>query len=257
MKPYQSPAGAGILRRRVHQRAPPVFIPLYDTNPLRHVLKPFVTWTLIAVTVAIHLVVSLQPEDSMRAVSVSFGVIPSVVEGTRRLPALYEVIPAPLTLVTYAFLHGDWMHLLGNMLFLWVFGDNVEDAFGHVKFLLFYLIAAAAAAMVHILVNPASGLPLVGASGSVSAIVAAYLLLHPNVKLWVLALGRIPLAIPAWVALGAWILFQLYNIAVQPDDNVAWWAHVGGLLAGALMVVLFRRPGVTLFDRQPRLDLPG
>ncbi|MEJ1161890.1 rhomboid family intramembrane serine protease [Prosthecomicrobium sp. N25] len=235
-----------------------MFLPLHDTNPLRHVLRPYVTWTLIAVTCLIHVAVNYGAVEGVaQAVSVSFGVIPSVVEGSRRLPAIYEIVPAPLTLVTYAFLHGDFMHLLGNMLFLWVFGDNVEDAFGHVRFLLFYLVAAAFAAIVHIATHPTSGLPLIGASGAIAAIVAAYLLLHPHVKLWVLALGRIPLSIPAWVALGAWIAFQFYNVAIQPDDTVAWWAHVGGLIAGAILVLVFRRPGVMLLDRQPKLDIPA
>lgn len=239
-----------------------MFIPLHDTNPLRHVLRPYVTWSLIVVTCGIHLAVWSMAEASLipdadRGAAVAFGVIPSVVEGTRRLPAIYDLIPAELTLVTYAFLHADWMHLLGNMLFLWVFGDNVEDAFGHFKFLVFYLVSAAFAAMAHIVTHPTSDLPLVGASGAVAAIVAAYLLLHPHVKLWVLALGRIPLPIPAWVALGIWIAVQFYNVAVQPGDNVAWWAHVGGLIAGAVLVLVFRRPGVTLFDRDLGLDKPA
>jgi membrane associated rhomboid family serine protease len=235
-----------------------LFLPLYDTNPLRHVLRPYVTWTLILVTCLIHFVVQYGPvPEAAQAVPVSFGVIPSVIEGTRRLPMIYEIIPAPLTLITYAFLHGDFWHLAGNMLFLWVFGDNIEDAFGHFKFFCFYIVAAIFAGMVYTVTHPTSGLPLIGASGAVAAIVAAYIMLHPHVKLWVLALGRIPLSIPAWVALGAWILFQFYNIAIQPDDNVAWWAHVGGLFAGAMLVLVFRRPGVMLFDRQPKLDLPG
>ncbi len=227
-----------------------MFIPLHDTNPLRHVLRPYVTWTLIAVTCLIHLVTATTPIlGSERALAVSFGVIPSIIEGTKRLPEIYDLIPPQVTLVSYAFLHADFMHLLGNMLFLWVFGDNVEDAFGHIKFFFFYLASAVFAGGVHILTHPTSDLPLIGASGSVAAIVAAYLILHPHVKLWVLALGRIPLPIPAWLALGAWILFQFYNVAVQGDDNVAWWAHIGGLVAGALFVLILRRPGVPLLDR--------
>jgi membrane associated rhomboid family serine protease len=227
-----------------------VFIPLHDHNPLRHVVRPYVTWSLIGVTVLCH-VLSLSTTlfGGEEAIVVSFGVIPSVVDGMRRLPAIYQIVPAELTLVTYAFLHGDWWHLLGNMAFLFVFGDNVEDAFGHVRFFVFYIASAIFAALIYVLTHPTSGLPLVGASGAVAAIIAAYLMLHPNVKLWVLALGRIPLRIPVWVALGIWVLFQFYNVAVQQDDGVAWWAHVGGLIAGAVLVLVMRRPGVPLFDR--------
>lgn len=228
-----------------------MFIPLHDKNPLRHVLKPYVTWSLIAVTCLVHVAVqSGAVLEGARAVSVSFGMIPSIVDGTERLPDDYALVPAEFTLVTYAFLHGEIWHLLGNMVFLWVFGDNVEDALGHVRFLAFYLLSAAFAALTHILTHPTSDVPLIGASGAVAACVAAYLMLHPHVKLWILALGRVPLLIPAWLALGAWILFQVYNVAAaMPDDDIAWWAHVGGLLAGAGLVIAMRRPGVPLFDR--------
>jgi hypothetical protein len=122
-------------------------------------------------------------------------------------------VPEEATYITYAFLHGDIFHLGGNMLFLWVFGDNVEDALGHLRFLLFYLLCAAAGALMHGLLGPDSQVPLIGASGAVAGVVAAYLMLHPRVKVWILAFGRIPLRIPAYIALGLWILFQLVMIA--------------------------------------------
>jgi len=230
-----------------------VFIPLHDANPLRHVAFPYVTWGLIGITIAVHAAIWLAAQTTLipnaeTGATVAFGVIPSVVEGIRRMPAIYDLVPPPVTLVSYAFLHADMWHLAGNMVFLWVFGDNVEDAFGHLKFLAFYLVSAAVAGGAHVLLNPTSDLPLIGASGAIAAIVSAYLILHPRVRLWILALGRIPLPIPAWLALGAWILFQFYNVAVHQGDNVAWWAHIGGLAAGAALVLVLRRPGVRLFD---------
>ena len=124
------------------------------------------------------------------------------------------------------------------MLFLWVFGDNVEDALGHVKFLVFYLACAAAGALLHGVIIPDSQMPLIGASGAVAGCVSAYLMLHPRVKLWVLVLMRIPLRIPAWIPLALWIGFQFLMLFVQADDQVSWPAHVGGIIAGAVLVLV-------------------
>ncbi len=135
------------------------------------------------------------------------------------------------------------------MLFLWVFGDNVEDALGHFKFLIFFLACAAAGAFFHGIVLPESRAPLIGASGAVAGIVAAYLLLHPKVKVWVLAFGRLPLRIPAVIPLLIWIGFQFVMLVSDTNGAVSWPAHVGGIIAGAVLVLVMRRPGVPLFDR--------
>jgi membrane associated rhomboid family serine protease len=158
-----------------------------------------------------------------------------------------------LTLITYMFLHGGWMHLIGNMLFLWVFGDNVEDAMGHGRFLAFYLLAGIAGGLAHTLSGPTSTVPLVGASGAIAGVVAAYLMLHPRVKLWVLVLGRFPLKVSAVWAIGAWAAFQVVMLLVASDHTTAWWAHIGGFAAGAVLLPIMRKPGVALFDR----DLPA
>ena len=154
-----------------------------------------------------------------------------------------------MSLITYAFLHGNFMHLIGNMLFLWVFGDNVEDAMGHGRYLAFYIICAIVSGLAYALLDLNSDMPLIGASGAVSGVVAAYLMLHPKVKVWVLALGRIPLRLSAQWLLGAWVLYQIYNAVAYPESQVAWIAHVGGLVAGAILVLFFRRKGVPLFDK--------
>ena len=160
-----------------------------------------------------------------------------------------QAVPDAATLVTYAFLHGDWMHLIGNMLFLWVFGDNVEDAMGHVRYLVFYLACAAGAGFAYAITSFGSDAPLIGASGATAGIIVAYLMLHPHVKIWILALGRIPLRLSARWVLGAWIVLQVYNVVVDQDSNVAWSAHIGGLITGAILVLFLRRRGVPLFDK--------
>jgi membrane associated rhomboid family serine protease len=231
-----------------------VFIPLYDDNPLRHLSWPYVNYALIAFTVVCFLLTSGFHQSAIDAAAVGYGFIPAVVSGFEAVSP--QDVPAPVTYVTYAFLHVGWLHLLGNMAFLWVFGDNVEDALGHFRYLLFYLACAAAAAFVHSLFFPDSPAPLIGASGAVAGVVGAYLVLHPRVKLWILLLGRIPLRLSAMWVLGGWVVFQVFNVvAAAEEDSTAWWAHIGGLAVGAGLVVVFRRRGVTLLDRN--LPKPG
>ena len=158
-------------------------------------------------------------------------------------------MPEGYTLLTYMFLHGDILHLLSNMLFLWVFGDNVEDAMGHIKFLVFYLAVRRRRRACARLVLPTSKLPLIGASGAVAGVIAAYLILHPRVMVWVLAFRFIPLRISAAWVLGVWVATQLVMVLLNQADQVAWWAHIGGMVAGAILILFMRRPGVPLFDR--------
>jgi len=245
-----------------------VFVPISDDNPLRVISWPFVTVLLIAANVLAFLY-ELTPTG--QHIAASFAIVPNelfavgIVGGPAngsldRLP-----IPEGLTLISYMFLHGDPLHLVGNMLFLWVFGDNVEDAMGHAKFLAFYLLCGVAGGLAHALSaefgfaallmkgpaasQPAGLIPLIGASAAVAGVIAAYLMLHPHVRVWVLAFRFIPLRVSAFLALGAWILTQFVMLLVPDVGPVAWWAHVGGILAGAALVVVMRRPGVPLFDR--------
>lgn len=232
-----------------------MFLPLHDSNPLVHVRRPYVNWALLVTTILVF--VLFQSHTGPLAtvgLPASFGVIPSVLFETRALPPDLTIIPSDWTLVSYAFFHGGPMHLIGNMLFLWVFGDNIEDALGHIKYLFFYLLSAAGGGFAHAFFNPASEAPLIGASGAVAGVVAAYLILHPRVKIWVLALGRIPLRLSAMWVLGAWIVMQVYNLFAAADSEVAWMAHIGGLISGAALVLLLKRSEVPLFDRG--LDTP-
>lgn len=226
-----------------------LFIPIYDYNRLRYLTRPYANYGIIAATVLTFFLTGGFDQYAVESAAVAWGFIPSVVNDLEDLPASYVRVPEDATYVTYAFLHGNWLHLGGNMAFLWVFGDNIEDALGRIRYVLFYLAAAAVGAFVHGVMNPASPTPLIGASGAVAGVVGAYLILHPRVKLWVLAFGKIPLRLSAMFVLVAWALFQVFNILVAADEAVAWWAHIGGMGAGALLVVVLRRSGVPLFDR--------
>ena len=139
------------------------------------------------------------------------------------------------------FLHADWMHLIGNMAFLYVFADNVEDAMGHWRFLFFYLACGVVAGAAHALMSDGSAAPLIGASGAVAGVLGAYLVLYPRARVWVLIFLRIPLRIPAYWALGGWIVWQLFQVYLSDEQsNVAWWAHIGGFGAGLLLVFIMR-----------------
>jgi membrane associated rhomboid family serine protease len=144
------------------------------------------------------------------------------------------------------------------MLFLWVFGDNVEDAMGHQRFLVFYLLCGIIAGLAHALISPESSTAMIGASGAVSGVIAAYLMLHPNVRVWVLAFMRIPLRVSAGFALMVWVALNIvsaYMAYVQKDGGgTAWWAHIGGLAAGAILIIFMRRPGIPLFDGATGLE---
>jgi len=230
-----------------------MFLPLYDGHPIKHVSLHWVTLALIGLNIVVFgLNYPFLPADgSAGSLSIGLGHVPSVSNDVRSLPVEYQYFPDSvyfLTAITYAFIHADIWHLGGNMLFLWVFGDNVEDAMGHIKYLLFYLIAAIGAAWFHVLVFPDSDAPLIGASGAAAAIVAAYLMLHPKVKIWGLVLGRIPLRLPAIWLLGAWVLFQLFMFLTDDSGNISWAANVGGILIGVLLVGVFKRRDVRLFD---------
>jgi membrane associated rhomboid family serine protease len=236
-----------------------MFIPLHDGNALINIRRQYVTLTIIAINVLIWVFLgtpAISNPEAARAASLSFGFIPSVVNHIKTLPLEYGMLPSWASYVTYSFLHADFMHLAGNMLFLWVFADNVEDAMGHVRFVIFYVVCAAAGAWMHALVLPMSDSPLIGASGAAAGVIGAYLMLHPHVRVWVLALGRIPLRLKAMWVLGGWIAFQLGMMAFSNGSQVSWSAHVGGAAAGIILIVFMRKSGVTLFDRNDAKAAP-
>ncbi|MEM7461152.1 MAG: rhomboid family intramembrane serine protease [Pseudomonadota bacterium] len=231
-----------------------MFIPLHDANYLRHIRLQYVTIAIILVNCVIWVFYGtslFSGDEYYRAAVYSYGFIPAVANGYQVLPAGFDVLPYFTHYVSYAFLHNDFWHLAGNMLFIWVFGDNVEDAMGHIRFIFFFLACAAAGALMHSVIHPESVTPLIGASGAAAGIITAYVMLHPSVKIWILALGRIPLRLSALWVIGAWIVFQIGNLIITGEDKVSWAAHVGGIIAGAALIPIMKRRNVPLFDRKP------
>jgi membrane associated rhomboid family serine protease len=228
-----------------------VFLPVTDANTRSWIRYHYLTLTLILACVLTFLA---QLADGPREhLTIGLSAIPAVLWGEARLPDELYLIPAWATLISSMFLHGGWMHLFGNMLFLWVFGDNVEDAMGHWRFLGFYVLCGIIAALSHAIVFADSQTPMLGASGAVSGVLGAYFVLHPKVKVWVVIFSLIPARLPTWTVLGAWaamqVAFSLMDAAGSGETQVAWFAHVAGFVAGALLVVPFRLPHVALWDK--------
>lgn len=227
-------------------------IPLHDDNPTE--IAPIVTIALIVLCSLVFLYEVSLPDQAGEAFVFQYGAIPASIFGHEAaLPENAVAVPFTLTLLTSMFLHGGWMHLIGNMLYLWIFGNNVEDAMGHVKFVIFYVVCGILAAVSHAVTDPASGIPMVGASGAISGVLGAYLLLYPRAQVLVL----IPLGIfmrtmyvPAGFVLGFWFVLQLFSGGMslgQGGGGVAWFAHVGGFVAGMALIGFFKHPNVRFF----------
>lgn len=207
--------------------------PIRDHNPSRR--TPWVTWTLLAANIVIFLLyypaMSSEPYR-LAAFWQDFAIIPEMVSAGNN----------PGSLVTSMFLHGGWMHLAGNMLYLWIFGDNMEDALGHVWFTLFYLLGGIAAGLLQVFVDPYSEVPVVGASGAIAAVLGGYLMLFPKAKVDVFFFFLVFFKIwpiRAWIVLGVWIALQLMGGFGDPTSagGVAHWAHIGGFVAGIILVL--------------------
>ncbi len=228
-------------------------IPLRDDNPTK--IIPVMTVGLIVLNVLVFLYqISLGPGGA-EVFIYQFGAIPAVVFGSQSLPVELVAIPASFSIFTSMFLHGGFMHLIGNMLYLWIFGNNIEDAMGHGRFILFYLLTGVAASMAHFLTDLTSEIPTIGASGAISGILGAYILLYPRAQVLVLIfLGffiRV-MYIPAGFALGFYFVIQIFQGTLafgQGGGGVAWFAHIGGFIAGLLLVGLFKQPTVQFFNQ--------
>lgn len=230
-----------------------VLTPIHDSNTLRFIPFQAVTFGLIVLNVLVFLYQLTLDADGLYAFSLVAGSTPAMLMheagsvAQLPLPAEFAYLPPEATLFTYMFVHADIWHLFGNMIFLWVLGDNVEDALGHVRYLIFYLLCGVAAAYAHALVEPNSSIPLIGASGAIAGVVGAYLMLYPRAAVWSLILMRIPVKLPAWIVLGAWVAVQVYFISTMDQSGTAWWAHAGGFIAGVVLTPVFKRPAVPLF----------
>lgn len=224
-------------------------IPLKDDIPTRR--TPIVGYGLLAACVGVFIWQVTLPPEAARAALYGLGMVPAVLFGEARLPPDVAVVPPPLTLVTSMFLHGGLLHLLGNMLYLWIFADNVEDSMGHGRFIAFYLICGVVAAAAQALLAPSSQIPMVGASGAISGVLGAYLLLFPRARILVLLwLGFFvtTVRLPAAFVLGLWFVIQLLQqgMAEGGQGGVAFAAHIGGFIAGIALIPLFRERHVRL-----------
>lgn len=205
-------------------------IPIRDHNPSRRM--PYVTYSLLAANIVVFLSYGFEPNGRAAAmIYANFGAVPLEIMQGQDVHAL----------VTSMFLHGGWMHLAGNMLFLYIFGDNMEDQLGHLPFAGFYLIGGILATLAHIAVDPASRIPLVGASGAIAAVMGGYLLLFPKARVdifvFLVFIIRV-ISVPAWMVLAAWFGIQLFNgLSANGTSAVAHWAHAGGFVAGFVMTL--------------------
>lgn len=216
--------------------------PFRDHNPSRR--RPYVTWALIGLNVIVFLTYwpLFSDERSLARFFFTWGLVPAEADA--------------VTFLTSMFLHGGIMHLGGNMLFLWIFGDNMEDQMGHVGFLLFYLAGGLGAATAQILSDPDSFVPMVGASGAIAGVMGGYLLMFPRARVDVLLFLVIFIrvfTIPAWIVLGVWFGLQIFQGSLAPTDQggVAYWAHAGGFIAGSVLTLpVWRKRGGPVFWRR-------
>jgi membrane associated rhomboid family serine protease len=210
-------------------------LPIGDDDSDRRT-TPIVTWALIAINVLVFVLLELPQGDNLDAFLTRWGTIPAQIVAGSGL----------ITLITSMFLHANLLHIGGNMLFLWIFGDNVEDAFGHVLYLIFYLVCGIAASLAQVLVSPSSTVPGVGASGAIAGVLAGYILLFGSKPVRVLV-GRVPTNVPAYVMIGLWIATQVFtgigSLGNTESGGVAYFAHIGGFVAGLVLTFLLR--GVT------------
>lgn len=221
-------------------------IPIRDTIPCLH--RPYVTWTLIAINIVVFIGLLFIPPEQQALFLYRYG----MVAARYSYPDWGMRIGLPpdgfLSFVTSMFLHGGWWHLLMNMLFLWIFADNIEDIMGMRRFIVFYLICGLLAVALQFYFNPVSTLPMVGASGAIAGVMGAYFMLYPyaRIVLW-LPLLFLPIffEVPAVVFLGLWVIFQLYEVTAamvvdsETVTTVAWWSHLGGFIAGVLLYPYF------------------
>ncbi len=218
-------------------------IPLRDDQP--RFSTPYVTYFLIGLNLVIFLLEATLTPQSFKALLYQLGMVPANITGFLAGANGLGLVAAFLPTFTSMFLHGSWMHVIGNMWFLWIFGDNVEDHLGHFKYLLFYLLSGLGAAFAQIVLNPHSRVPTVGASGAIAGVLGAYFVLYPRAKVLIWFPILFLFYLPAWVTLGYWFALQFVSGAATSIANysdtrggVAFWAHVGGFVVGIILIKL-------------------
>ena len=221
-------------------------IPLKDDNPTYR--TPIVTYSIIAICVIVFILEISSSSYNNGRLFYSYGLIPAVFTGQATLPAEIAGLPSELTLLSSMFMHGGFMHLIGNMLYMWIFADNIEDEIGPIRFIIFYLLAGIAAALTQVYLNTSSTIPMIGASGAIGGVLGAYIVNHPKAKVLVL----IPLGffsqiikIPALYVLGFWFVLQFINSSLSSSTGggVAYGAHIGGFIFGVISILFFNKKG--------------
>ncbi len=229
------------------------FLPLFDDNSTSS--RPITVWMVMVACIMIFFWQQSLDDVPARLVLYQLGFVPAIVFQGDTLPTRLILVPAWTTIITSMFLHGGWLHLGGNMLYLWIFGDNVEDSMGRIRFILFYLLCGIAAASAQAVINPSSSIPMVGASGGIAGVLGAYLILHPKaaVRCMVVIIVFFRFVnLPAWLVLGGWIGLQF---AAAPQafqgtgGGIAYMAHIGGFVAGVALIPFFKKRHISLFDR--------
>jgi membrane associated rhomboid family serine protease len=227
--------------------------PIPDDNPRRHLI-PLVNWSLLGACLLVFLWQASLGDEAGELIFYQLGMIPAVLFGYTDLAPEIVLAPAWATVLISMFMHGGWLHLGSNLLYLWIFGDNIEDSMGHTRFLVFYLLCGIAAALTQGLIDPTSEIPMVGASGAISGVLGAYILLHPGATVRVLILLGFFVTVthvPALLVLGIWFLGQLLSVGFTStaEPGVAFWAHIGGFVAGMALAPLFKRRRIPLLER--------
>ena len=229
------------------------FLPLFDNNPT--LTRPLITWLIIALCMCGFILQESLDFNAAHNIVYQLGFVPAVFFTPASLPADMSLVPTWSTIFTSMFLHGGWMHIGANMLYLWIFGDNVEASMGRLKFVLFYLLCGGAAAMSQAALDPGSTIPMIGASGGIAGVLGAYLMLHPKAAIrcffLILIFFRF-INLPAWLVLGVWIGGQFVAVPQALNETgggVAYMAHIGGFLAGMALIPFFKYRHIALFDR--------
>jgi membrane associated rhomboid family serine protease len=227
-------------------------IPLHDDNPTE--ITPYITIGFISICVLVFFWQLSLNQETLHLAIYSFGTIPALLFNVEPRPEEIAIVPVWATMFTSMFMHGGWMHLIGNMLYLWIFGNNVEDAMGHVRFIIFYFVCGIAAVMAQALPDTSSVVPMIGASGAISGVLGAYLLLYPHARVLV----GIPfgfylhtMKLPAGWVLVFWFVLQLVSslMAGNQQGGVAFGAHIGGFVAGMMLVPLFKKKEFKLLSK--------
>ena len=218
------------------------FFPFADENPTSK--TPIFNWLIILTCIVTFLKYTFDHPYIQEQLFISFGMIPAVLFGYSELSSQLKIVPTYLTLITSMFLHGGWMHLLGNMTYLYIFGDNIEERLGKIKFLMFYFLTGLCAAFTQALLDTSSTIPMIGASGAIAGILGGYLVLYPkaNIKVffWFIIFFKV-FRIRAFIVLGGWILIQFLSFSGEEFNSggVAYGAHIGGFIAGAIFIKFF------------------